>query len=189
MRHENVQGLGQSHWFSRSSVGTTFSLLLCLQLVCSVEVFAQEATFTGTYRHREVAGERSRRYEAIDQATKDLGLLIRGRAREHLRQVTSPPQELTITDKGDQVTVETRGHRVTLTTDGSSRSVTGQNGSGTISALRQQRQFIITIRGKSGGRTTVYHLSDDDQRLTLTVEMNGEKLSKPIRYRAQYVRQ
>jgi hypothetical protein len=117
-----------------------------------------------------------------------MGFLIRGRARERLREATTPVQDLNVHDEGDRVTVAMRGHRITLTTDGSPKPVSGEHGAGTIYARRQDGQLVVTARGESGARTTVYRLSDDGRRLILDVRMAGETLPEPLRYQVTYIR-
>ncbi|MGF1580716.1 MAG: hypothetical protein ACFCD0_15245 [Gemmataceae bacterium] len=148
----------------------------------------QDTVFTGTWYHQGDANERARRYEAIDRVTEGLNILIRGRARQKLRAETTPPQAITLTDKGNQVTIDMRGRRVTLTTDGKPIRVNSDRGSATIRALRQKGQLVVVAQGENGAQTTVYRLSDDRLRLTLDISISGKKLRQPLRYQATYVR-
>ncbi len=148
----------------------------------------QNATFTGTWRHLRGEAEQARRNEAIDRATKDMGFVVRGRAREAIRKATAPAPELTISDQGDRVTVVMGGRRVTLTTDGSPTTMSGPRGAGIVSARRQPGQLILTVRGKSGTQTTSYHLADGGRRLILDVRMTSQTLTKPLAYQVTYVR-
>ena len=157
--------------------------------MCFVQegIAAQDAPLTGTWYHEGDDAERAQRHDAIDRATRDMGALMRGRAHNMLREKTTPQREISLADEGDQVTVSRGSRRVTLTTDGSPTRVTGEGGAGTIQSLRQNGQLVVTFRGKSGTQTTVYHLSDDQKRLTLDISITGGRLPKPLRYRVTYI--
>ena len=172
----------------RSFLGMAVGTLLCGTIgLPPAEVAAQEATFTGTWYHQRGAAERTR-HEAIDRATEDTGALVRGRARERLREATTPASELTVTEEGNRVTIAARGRRVTLTTDGSPIAVSDERGSGVMQAHRKNGQLVVTVRAGSGVRTTVYRLFDDGRRLNLDVQMTAERLPEPLRYSATYIR-
>jgi hypothetical protein len=154
---------------------------------------AQDALLTGTWYHEgdstESAqrAERAQRYEAIDRATEGMNSLMRGRAREMLRAKTTPPPKINLADKGDQVTVSVGDRQITCSTDGSPRRVSGEGGAGTIQAVRQNGQLVLTARANNGVKTTVYRLSDDRKRLTLDISMTSKTLEKPIRYQVTYI--
>ncbi len=151
-------------------------------------VAGQEASLSGTWRYQGGVAEHARRHEAIDRATKGMGFLIRDRVRQRLREATMPAQQLTVADEGSQVTITMRGRQVTLRTDGSPKPVSGEGRAATMHARRQNGQLVVTIRGETGTRTTVYRLSDDGRGLILDVALNGERLSEPLRYRTNYRR-
>jgi hypothetical protein len=154
---------------------------------------AQDALLTGTWYHEGGSTEsaqrteRAQRYEAIDRATEGMNSLMRGRAREMLRAKISPPPKINLVDKGDQVTVSMGDRQITCSTDGSPRRVSGEGGAGTIQAVRQNGQLVLTARARNGVKTTVYRLSDDRKRLILDISMTSKTLEKPIRYQVTYV--
>jgi hypothetical protein len=154
---------------------------------------AQDAALTGTWYHeggsteQAQRTERAQRYEAIDRATEAMHSLMRGRAREMLRANTAPPSKINLADKGDQVTVSVGDRQITCSTDGSPRRVAGEGGAGTIQAVRQNGQLVLTARAKNGVKTTVYRLSDDRKRLTLDISMTSKTLERPIRYQVTYI--
>jgi hypothetical protein len=65
--------------------------------------------------------------------------------------------------------------------------MTGERGAGTVQALRQEGQLVVTARGQNGAQTTVYRLSDDRTRLTLDISINNEIFEKPLRYQVEYL--
>jgi hypothetical protein len=154
---------------------------------------AQDALLTGTWYHeggsteRAQHTERDQRYDEIDRATEGMNSLMRGRAREMLRAKTTPPMKINLADEGDQVTVSMGDHQITCSTDGSPRHVSGEGGAGTIQAVRQNGQLVLTVRARNGVKTTVYRLSDDRKRLMLDISMTSKTLEKPIRYQVTYV--
>ena len=107
---------------------------------------AQDTPLTGIWHHAGSKAELGQRHEAIDQATQAMGVFMRGRAREHLRKVTKPPQELTLTEEKDQLTFSTNGRPLTMTIDGSPTRVvqrtrrgdnTGETSGGKVSYDRR----------------------------------------------------
>jgi hypothetical protein len=154
---------------------------------------AQDALLTGTWYHeggsteRAQHTERDQRYDEIDRATEGMNSLMRGRAREMLRAKTTPPMKINLADEGDQVTVSMGDHQITCSTDGSPRHVSGEGGAGTIQAVRQNGQLVLTVRARNGVKTTVYRLSDDRTRLTLDISINNNIFEKPLRYQVEYL--
>ena len=117
-----------------------------------------------------------------------MGLLMRGRAREHLREATQPWKELTLTIEGDQLTFSSNDRSIKMTIGGPSTQVSGERGVGTMQAQYKDGKLFMTAVGEAGTRTTVFHLAEDGKRLTLEVSLASQKLVKPIRYRETYVR-
>ena len=80
--------------------------LLAYFFLCSLTSpsAAEDISLTGTWRHKADKAEAVELAEAIDGATREMGLLMRGRAREYLREATQPWKELTLTIEGDQLT-------------------------------------------------------------------------------------
>jgi hypothetical protein len=152
------------------------------------EAFAQTVTLTGTWRHAGDAAEQTRRHAEIDRVTESIGRLMRGGARERLRDMTSPAPEMTLSDEGERVTIVARDHRVTIATNGTPTRVTGAQDAGTMRAQRRDGRLVVTAEGDNGVRTTVYRLSEDGRRLVLDVRLESERLSEPLRYRVAYVR-
>jgi hypothetical protein len=112
----------------------------------------------------------------------------RGRAREHLREATKPPRELTLTEGKGQLTFSSNGRRLKMNFDGPPARVSGDQGVGTTQARRQDGKLVMIAQAESGTRMTVFLLSEDGQQLTLDISMASQKLGKPIRYRVTYVR-
>lgn len=157
-------------------------------MLAPLSVAAQGASLSGTWRHRGGETEREQRHQAIDEATEDMGFMIRGPARDRLRSVTTPKAQLTLQENGDSVTLGTGERRITLPTDGTATTVSGENGEATMRASWRDGRLVVSASREGGSRTTVYHLSEDGQRLTVLVRMTSDRLGEPLRYRAHYRR-
>ena len=174
----------------------TGSLLLGAIMACCIiaglvqQGFAQGATLTGVWTYSRDAKEKEQvqRYEAIDRATKDMNGLVRGRARQMLREKTTPLTNISLTDGGDRITFSMQNRRVTFTTDGSPTRVQSERGAATIRAKRQRGQLVVNSQAQNGVQTTVYSVSKDQKRLILDISVSGGKLKKTVRYRATYDR-
>lgn len=149
---------------------------------------AQDASLTGIWRHEANKSETSERCEAINDATKGLGLLMRDRVNEHLREATEPLKELTLTKENGQLTFSSNGRHSKMTIGGPPTRVTGERGEGTTQAHYKDEKLVMIVRAESGTRTTIFQLSDDGKRMTLEVSLDSKKLGKPISYRETYVR-
>ncbi|MEM1414139.1 MAG: hypothetical protein AAGH15_04530 [Myxococcota bacterium] len=148
---------------------------------------AQEG-LAGTWQHAGGGQESAAREAAIEAATEELSRMIRSRARGRLAERTTPAPRLQITVAGDAVTITGPNGRLALTVGGPAVRVEGQNGSGQVRATRRGGNLVVTMRGDGGTQTTTYRLSEDGRRLVLQVEMRGERLSAPLRFRATYRR-
>ena len=150
--------------------------------------FAQNDELTGTWKHSQDSTEQARRYAAIDEATKGMNKLMRGRAREMLRAKTVPQPGLSLSDSGKSITFVSQDRRLTLTTDGSTARVQNERGTATLRAKRDDGKLVVTSQAQNGVQTTVYRVSKDRTRLVLDISVSGSRLAKPIRFQATYHR-
>ncbi len=182
--------LGLACWLSLASIacGQTPGVAETTPPGVASPPTAAPTSLTGTWRRLEDAQQRSRRHQAIDQATESLGWLKRNAAREKLRAVTGASSDLKIVDAGGQVTLEVAGRGTTVATDGRSVRLDGPEKSGTVVAVRDRGDLTIKVAGQGGSRTTTYVPSGDGKTLRLDVEMTGSRLATPIRYQATYIR-
>ena len=171
------------------------SRLLAVCTACSIiagfaqQGVAQDASLTGVWTHSPDAKEQADRYEAIDQVANRMNLLMRGRARETLREKTAPQPTIQITDEGDRVTFSGKKHRATFKTDGTPTRVDSERGTATARAKRQNGKLKLTSQGNDGGiQTTVYSLAKDGTRLVLDVSIDAKMFKSPMRYKVTYKR-
>ena len=142
----------------------------------------------GDWTHSRSNTEQAQRYKAIDEVTQGISGFVRGRARQLLKEKTTPHPSIGLTDDGDRVTISGNNRRVTFTTDGSPNLVPSERTTATLRAKRQDGKLVVTIKAKNGTQTTVYSLSEDGKHLVLDTTISGGKLSTPIRFRATYNR-
>ena len=150
--------------------------------------FAQDATLTGDWTYSRDAKEQAQRYEAIDRVTQGMNGLMRGRARQMLREKTTPHPSIGLSDGGHRVTMSGLNRRVTFTTDGSPNRVQSERGAATLRARRQDGKLVVTSQAQNGVQTTVYGVSEDGMRLILDISISAGKLKEPVRYRTTYHR-
>ncbi len=164
------------------------ALFTTLALLLAVAPATAQGGLAGTWQYAGGGDENARREAAIETATEELGRMIRGRARERLGQRTTPAPRLQIALDGDAVTLTGANGTLALTIGGPTVSVSGANGGGQARATRRGGHLVVTLRGDNGVQTTTYRPSDDGTRLVLQVQMTGERLSTPLRYRLTYRR-
>jgi hypothetical protein len=157
--------------------------------------FAQDVTLTGVWTHSRDAKEKeqAQRYEAIDRAIQDMDGLVRGRARQMLREKTTPLSKISLTDGVDRVAISMQNRRVTFTTDGSPTRVQSERGTATIRAKRQHGQLVVTSQAQNGVQTAVYSVSKDQTRLILDISVSGGRknqfatgqrsIARPVRHK------
>lgn len=168
-----------------------------LRLVCAAvfaivgsvqHVMAQDASLAGDWTHSRDAAEQEKRYEAIDQATDSMNSLLRGRARQLLREKTKPLASIGLSNGGDRVTMYGPNRRFTFTTDGSPNRVQTESGAATLRAKWQDGKLVLTSQTKKGIQKTTYQLSEDGMRLILETSVSGGMLKNPVRFRTTYQR-
>jgi hypothetical protein len=174
---------------ARTSLSTASFLVYCfIAFSIPSPCAAEDDSLTGTWRHEASKTEATEREEAIDNATLEMGFLIRGRAREHLREATQPWKVLTLTVVNDQLSLSSNGRSIKITIDGPPTQVSGERGAGTTRARYEDGKLVMVAQTEAGTRTTVFHPSDDGKHLTLEVSLASQKLGKPLCYRETYVR-
>jgi hypothetical protein len=174
--------------WQKSSFLSGICMAVCILLGVAQQGIAQDAALTGVWKHSQDANEQAQRYAAIDEATKGLNRMMRGRAREMLRAKTVPQSGLSLNDNGDRITFTGQNHRVTFNTDGSPTVVQNERGTATVRAKRENGKLIVTSQAQNGVQTTVYSVSEDRTRLILDVSVTGGKLKNPFKFRTTYHR-
>ena len=157
-------------------------------LLLPVSPVTAQGTLAGSWRYAGGGEENARREAAIEASTEELSRMIRGRARSRLGERTTPAPRIQIAQSGDAVTLTGPNGSLALTVGGPAVTVSGEGGGGQARATRRDGHLVVTIRGDGGVQTTTYRLSEDGRRLVLHVQMTGERLSVPLRFRLSYRR-
>lgn len=187
---DNIQHAG--FWAETRWPRPPYALLaltaLCFILYPLRDCIAQDATLTGNWKYEAEKKNETARLEAIDQATDELNFLMRGRARDLLREKTKPNPTLKITDEGQQVIIEVDKRRITFQTDGSPVQVKNQDEMVTIRAKRKDGKLTVESQGQNGVQTIAYTVSDDGTQLLLETTVLLTKIEKAVRYKTTYNR-
>ncbi|MBK6689860.1 MAG: hypothetical protein IPG45_35675 [Deltaproteobacteria bacterium] len=170
-----------------------FGLLVFVAGVVSMATTAAAAdgapsAFQGVWRHSPGAQEEQLRVQAIETATKDLGLLVRDRARQRLNERTTPASELKLLLEGDRLEISRQGNSLVLRLGAEPILVQRDGDEGRLSARVDGQTIVVTSQDEQGSRVTTYALSPDGKQLTLSVRLTGSRLSSPLIYRSTYVR-
>lgn len=145
--------------------------------------------FVGVFIYAGGEAQRKSALEAIDHALEDLDPITRSLARRRLAERDPVVPEITIafadgkttiTRRDQAVTAPLGGPAVTVARDGRSARVTHRLSADTL--------LIESIRGEKGSTVNHFHLPGDGARLLVRTEINGDRLTSPIRYDLTYRR-
>jgi hypothetical protein len=134
-------------------------------------------SLAGRWRAAETADEKKQRLQAINEATRHLGVFRRGKARRRLAERTSPPQSLIIELEGSKVAIASGDRRLELELGRPPIEVSGKQGKAQVSAKMEGPRMIVKARSGDGERTTAYRAKGD--RLSVEVTMTGANLAGP----------
>lgn len=146
-------------------------------------------SLAGTYRF--VGGKAGR--EAVDAAIEgvvsEMNVLVRGIARDRLRESNPIPARITLLRKGDAMAISFDQRTYEARLDGSTTEVVGITGD----TMKYRLQLLPagvrqTFDGDSGGRTNTMK-AHEDGRLDLSVEVHSGRLPAPLRYRLAFRRE
>lgn len=146
-----------------------------------VDRFVGDHPFTGGDK------ERKARDAAIDDVVGDMNVLVRGIARDRLKEANVIAERVVVARDGDRLTISLDGRRYTAAIGGpavKAKSVTGDEVSLRY-AVRGDRIEQIFV-GDQGGRTNTFRLTDD--KMVVHVRVHSEKLPKDLVYTLSYGR-
>ena len=147
------------------------------------------ADFGGTWRHVGDAREAEQRKQAIERATEDLSIFVRGMARDRIAERTAPSSELMIEVVGGRLKLSGKGGKSLSVELGGKPTILSKDGKkGTVSARMDDGRLVVVTKGEGSQRTATYALSSDRGRLSVTIRMKGGKLPGVLEYRSTYRR-
>lgn len=127
---------------------------------------------------------------AIDKATDDMFIVVRGTARSKLREVTAVSPSVAIAFKDGNVTV-TSADGPQATSPESGAVVAHKNREGKDSKLSQKlgaETLTQSLSSDAGGRSSTFAASKDGKTLTVTHVISSPRLPAPVRYTLTYQR-
>ena len=148
----------------------------------------ESKNFTGKWLLKNSANETNKRLSAIENAVAGMGRFKQGRAREMMKKMTAPTNELKIADLGTQIKITRSGLEVTVPTNGQPVSINADQGSVSLRANRRNGQLILESKTASATKTTIYELSADGQTLTQQNTLQSNKLAAPIQFTNSFKR-
>ncbi len=173
---------------------TTFSSTACSQSTLAetkTRVLANGTVvgdLTGIWRLDVGNSQPSERLNAIENAVASMGRFKQERARELLKKMTAPPNELKIIDSGIQIRLARTGFNFTVPTNGQTTTVRRGSDSLVVSAARRDGKLTVVSKTANATNTAVYELSADGQNLTQHVQIQSTKLPSSIRFKHEFTR-
>jgi hypothetical protein len=128
------------------------------------------------------------RRNEIESVTKDLPSFIRAKARKSLDERTTPPREFKIEVEGDRIKLFQDENTVSLRLDSGPVMVERNGKRGELSVHFDDERIVMKSEGEKGMSVTIYELSPDRKRLTMSVNMTGARLSEPLNFKTTYMR-
>ncbi len=146
--------------------------------------------FAGTYRYVGGAAQRQAIDDAIEAAVRELNALIRSIGRKRLRESNPVREQMTIAVNGDKVTMTFAPGRVlTATINGPAVPWTSESGKPIqVKLSLVNGRLVHNFTSEDGSRRSVYTLDETGDRLTLSVLLNSDRLTNPIKYALSYRR-
>jgi hypothetical protein len=145
--------------------------------------------FVGTFRFVGGQAQRDALDAAIDGVVSEMNVLVRGIARDRLRDSNPIPGRITLRRTGDTmaITFDQRTYEASL--DGSATKVVGITGDTLEYRLQLLPQGVRQVfDGDGGGRTNNMKMREDG-RLDLSVEVRSGRLPMSLRYRLAFRRE
>ena len=150
---------------------------------------SKQDSFTGVWSPKGDKKEEQQRLQAIEAATTDMSIFIRGTARKRLGKGTAPPARLQLVVEGERFTVARDTKSFSMQLGAKPITVEKDGKQAKVSARREGATIVVESQGEKGRSMTSYALSPDGTRLTMSVRMRGEKLSGVLAFKATFRRQ
>ena len=168
-------------------IGAATALLFSGFSVAAAE--ADQSAWTGVWTYMGDAGEQRQRQEAIETVTKSLPSFVRSKARKKLEERMQPPPELSLKVEGGNVELSRGGGKTMSLRIGAEPVTVEKDGKQAKASARiEGDKLIILTDGDKGQRRASYALSPDKNRLKVSVQMKGKRLSEPLAFHSTYLR-
>lgn len=146
-----------------------------------------ETRLQGAWRCTSVASARQARDRAIDAATDDMSVLIRGIARRRLRSEMPIPARIEVAGSGSAFRAHVGAYHLDFAADGRSHPFTDPFDNEMQAKQRfRSGKLVQTMRGDDATLTHSLALSADGSTLTLTVTIESHHLPGDVVFRVRY---
>ncbi|MEM7604132.1 MAG: hypothetical protein AAF411_02145 [Myxococcota bacterium] len=150
-----------------------------------------EADLQGQWRLRgSVGAAEQRRNSAIERATEDMSIFTRGIARRRLRNGTPIHRTLSFGGEGATFRAHVGPYHLEFAPNGRGHAYTDPIGGDDMRASMRIRNRRLTqvYRNDDATLTHTVMLSNDGQRITLTIRIASHHLPGDVVYRTTYAR-
>lgn len=143
----------------------------------------------GKYRFVGGRADREARDAAIEDVVSEMNVLVRGIARDRLREANPIPGHITLLRKGDALAIAFDQRTYEARLDGASTEVVGITGDKLSYHVELVPKGVRQkFDGDGGGRTNTLEVQGDG-RLDVSVEVRSARLPAPLRYRLAFRRE
>ncbi len=165
-------------------------LLLLVPFAAGAQTDSPEARFQGTWRVANAGSARQGRDRAVERATDDMSVFIRGIARRRLRDGTPIHSTIQITGADAAFRCQVGPYDLDFAADGRSHAFTDPFESDEMQAKQRFRngKLVQTMRGDDATLTHELSLSEDGDTLTLKVTIESHHLPGDVIFRVRYRR-
>jgi hypothetical protein len=148
-------------------------------------------SFSGSWVRAQDRREQEAMYDSFDRVVEQMNVFVREIARLELRRRVVPEERIRVTVLSeDDVSCAFDNWAVRARLDGTARGIRGPEGEQIRSSLRFDDGRIVERRSNGQGeRVNVLSLSQDAQRLILSVRISSVQLPDAIRFRLTYRRE
>lgn len=143
----------------------------------------------GKYRFVGGRADHEARDAAIEDVVSEMNVLVRGIARDRLREANPIPGHITLLRKGDALAIAFDQRRYEARLDGAATEVVGITGDKLSYHVELVPKGVRQkFDGDGGGRTNTLEVQGDG-RLDVSVEVRSARLPAPLRYRLAFRRE
>lgn len=139
------------------------------------------ADYVGAFHHTGGDADRRARDDAIEDVVKEMSFIVRGIARDRLKEANPIAQQVGVALDGEELTVSFDSRRYTAPLSGEPVEVVGITGDTLQLRHRFRKGRVLQLfDGGDKSRRNVLSL-DDEGRLTVRVTVSSEKLPKDLK--------
>lgn len=152
------------------------------------EPVTETAAWSVRFRYAGGQAGRDAVDSAIDEATEDMNVLVRGIARRRLRDANPVITELGFSLDGDPLRASyVEGRVVESPADGTTVDWVDQYGDTVhVSQKFSGNKLVQHMSDDNGSRKNVYRFASDGGKMTMSVEIRSKMLPQPVRYDVSY---